>query len=306
MRVDAYHHLWDLKAVHYPWLTARGEPRFFGDPTSIQRDYLVGEFRGDASANGFQASVHIQVGVGDPFREAQWIDSIAISNPGWPAAQVAFCDLTQDDAEEKIHRLASFASVHGVRQIVGRSPQEDELTGSNRLLLDNNFLSGLQTVAAKNMTFDLQLIPSLMGPAAELFAKIPELPFVLCHAGSPYDLRAEGFRLWKRGLIEISKLPNAACKLSGYGMFKHDWTTPDLQSIVEACLDCFGPERCMYGSNFPVDSLYSTYSEIVSAYEKVVPSEMHEAFFGKKRNCLLQVEGSQQSMRIQQEWITTP
>jgi len=58
-RIDAHHHLWDLSAVHYPWLMARGEVRFFGDPAPIQRDYLIDEFRADASAHGFSASVHI-------------------------------------------------------------------------------------------------------------------------------------------------------------------------------------------------------------------------------------------------------
>ncbi|NNE81672.1 MAG: amidohydrolase, partial [Silicimonas sp.] len=64
MRIDAHHHLWDLDAVSYPWLMARGVPRFFGDPAPIQRNYLIEEFRFDAK--GFEASVHIQVGAEDP------------------------------------------------------------------------------------------------------------------------------------------------------------------------------------------------------------------------------------------------
>ena len=63
--IDAHHHLWDLSAVHYPWLMARGVERFFGDPTPIQRNYLIDEFRSEASVQGIAASVHIQVGAED-------------------------------------------------------------------------------------------------------------------------------------------------------------------------------------------------------------------------------------------------
>ncbi len=68
--IDCHHHMWDLSAVCYPWLMAKGESRFFGDPTAIQRDYLVDEFREEASASGFAASVHIQVGAADPLGRA--------------------------------------------------------------------------------------------------------------------------------------------------------------------------------------------------------------------------------------------
>ena len=61
MLIDAHHHLWDLDAVDYPWLNAKGVYRFFGDPTPIQRNYLLGEFRKEASEQGIRASVHIQV-----------------------------------------------------------------------------------------------------------------------------------------------------------------------------------------------------------------------------------------------------
>jgi hypothetical protein len=84
--IDAHHHLWDLSAVHYPWLEATGVTRFFGDPTPIQRDYLVDEFSRDASAEGFTGSVHIQVGAADGLAEAKWVQHIAEQTPigHWP------------------------------------------------------------------------------------------------------------------------------------------------------------------------------------------------------------------------------
>ena len=92
--VDAHHHLWDLDACHYPWLTARGVTRFFGDPTPIQKDYLVADLRDDAADYELAASVHVQVGVapGDELKETAWLQETG-DDTGLPSAIVAYCEL---------------------------------------------------------------------------------------------------------------------------------------------------------------------------------------------------------------------
>lgn len=281
MKIDAHHHLWDLNAVSYPWLMARGKARFFGDPAPIQRDYLLEEFRSNAEARGFNASVHIQVGAEDGLAEARWVQSIADANPDWPLVQVAFCDLAADDREEQLDALGTLSSLRGVRQIVGRAPEEDRQTGTNSLLANPDFLEGLHRLADRNLSFDLQLIPELMPATGALLAQVPQLPVVLCHAGSPHDRSTDGLRHWAKSLRHLSGLPNVFCKLSGLGMFDHDWTPQSIRPIVETCLDQFGTERCMFGSNFPVDSLSSSYARIVVAYESLVPGDAQQALFGK-------------------------
>ena len=279
-RIDAHHHLWDLEKVDYPWLMARGQERFFGDPSPIQRNYPVSEFRAEAEAFRIEASVHVQVGASDPMEEARWVQSIADDNPMWPAAQVAFCDLASESAEAELVSLSELPTVRGIRQIVGRSAKEDSATGTNRLLEDPNFERGLRTAADLRLSFDLQLIPELMHRTAELFARVEELPVALCHCGSPGDWSASGLKSWERSLRGLAALPQFHCKLSGLGMFRVGWTTEDIRSIVETCLELFGPDRCMFGSNFPVDSLRSSYGAIISAYEDIVPSGDHDAVFG--------------------------
>jgi len=270
MKIDAHHHLWDLSAVHYPWLMERGAHRFFGDPTPIQRDYTVAEFKADASSHGIEASVHIQVGAADGEAEARWVQAQADANPGWPAAQVAFCDLTAADRSDRHDRLTSLSTVRGIRQIVGRAPVEDAATGTAALLQSSDFLQGLRELAARRLTFDLQLIPELMDTAAAVFAEVPELPVVLCHAGSPHDRSDRGLEYWRGELRKLAVLPNMQCKLSGLGMFDHAWSTDAIRPIVLDCLEAFGPERCMFGSNFPVDSLSSTYARLFAAYEEIL------------------------------------
>lgn len=279
MRIDAHHHLWDLSAVHYPWLMAEGVPRFFGNPSPIQRDYLIEEFRSDAK--GFDGSVHIQVGAEDGFAEAAWVQSVADANPDWPLVQVAFCDLTSDNLSEALDRLHALPTIRGVRQIVGRAPGEDAVTGTNALLDDPRFVDGLREAGRRGLSFDLQLIPELYTAMGDILSEVPGTRIALCHAGSPHDRSRAGLRAWEKELRKLSALNHVTCKLSGLGMFDLGWSTESIRPIVETCLDQFGPSRMMYGSNFPVDSLYSDYARILTAYETLLPEAAQPAIFGE-------------------------
>lgn len=280
MKVDAHHHLWDLDAVHYPWLMAKGVERFFGDPTPIQRNYLIDEFRAEASAEGFDASVHIQVGAESGWAEAKWVQMIANQTQDWPIAQVVFCDLTSDDLAYQLDRFLTLPTVRGVRQIVGRAPDEDAQTGTNDLLDDPGFLEGLRESGRRGLSYDLQLIPELMSKTADVLAQAPDTKVALCHAGSPHDRSTTGLAAWSVALKSLSDLPQVTCKLSGLGMFDHEWDVGDIRPIVETVLSQFGPDRVMFGSNFPVDKLYSNYAQLAEAYQKIVPDSMHEKVFG--------------------------
>ncbi|MEO1202647.1 MAG: amidohydrolase, partial [Pseudomonadota bacterium] len=146
--VDAHHHLWDLDACHYPWLMARGVRRFFGDPTPIQKNFLVDDLRQDAADYALEASVHIQVGVapGEELKETEWLERTA-NEHGLPTAIVAFCELDRPDAMSVVeaHRAAS-PRLRGIRQIVGRSDEEDAKTGTAALLSNTRFKEHLQAI----------------------------------------------------------------------------------------------------------------------------------------------------------------
>ncbi|MGR3838441.1 MAG: amidohydrolase family protein [Cognatishimia sp.] len=277
--IDAHHHLWDLDAVSYPWLMAKGVERFFGDPSPIQRNYLIDEFRAEAGGQGFAASVHIQVGAESGWEEAKWVQSVADWAPDWPMAQVVFCDLTSKDLTDQLDAFQTLSTVRGVRQIVGRAPGEDAQTGTNALLDDPAFLAGLREAGRRGLSFDLQLIPELMEKTANILAQAPETQVALCHAGSPHDRSPLGLANWAEALKSLSGLDNVTCKLSGLGMFDHDWQAESFRAIVETVLGQFGADRVMFGSNFPVDKLYSDYPTLIAAYRALIPLEMHEQVF---------------------------
>jgi predicted TIM-barrel fold metal-dependent hydrolase len=256
-----------------------GKPRFFGDPTPIQRDYLLEEHRAISQNHGFAASVHIQVGAEDALAEARWVDQVAHANPDWPMVQVAFCDLTASDRERQLDQFQALASVVGVRQIVGRSPEEDAKNGTNALIADPEFKAGLQSLASRGLSFDLQLIPELMEPMGAVLAQVPDLQVVLCHAGSPYKRSSDGIAKWAAGLAHLSALPNVSCKLSGLGMFDHDWNAQTVRPVADVVMDQFGPDRVMFGSNFPVCSLSSTFDDLIERHMAIVSAEHHKAVF---------------------------
>ena len=268
--VDAHHHLWDLQACRYPWLMAKGVVRFFGDPTPIQKNYLVDDLRNDARDYELSASVHIQVGVaeGDELKETEWLQRVG-DEQGLPTAIVAFCDLDATDAAQRIAAQMRHPRLRGVRQIVGRSAEEDAVTGSGEVLESVVWRENLELLGELGLSFDLQLTPGQVARVADVLAQVPDTQVALCHCGSPWDQTASGLRKWREGLRLLAALPNVYCKISGLGMFDHDWTVDSIRPIVESCIDIFGARRCMFGSNFPVDKLHASFSDVWRAYEEL-------------------------------------
>jgi len=271
---DAHHHLWKLDHCHYPWLMAKGVKRFFGDPAPIQKDYLVEEFRKDAAAYELAGSTHIQVGVeeSDAVKETEWLQTQA-NETSLPSAIVAYADLTSDTIYEALSAHTRSQNFRGVRQIVGRHPIEDARTGTGELVTDVRFLRGLKLLEKKGFSFDLQLTETNYDSAVRMFHHLPDLKLAVCHFASPWDLSPEGFRRWRKAMKDFAAMPGCAMKFSGFGMFKADWRTGDIKPFVETALELFGEDRCMAGSNFPVDKLYGSYDRIWRALDELVPGK---------------------------------
>ena len=272
--VDAHHHLWDLEQVHYPWLMERGVRRFFGDPTPIQKDYLVCDFQYDFGELPVKASVHIQVGAaeGEAVRETRWLQqsSQASGAHGLPNAIVAFCDLSSVNAQQVLQEHSLSLNLRGVRQIIGRADEEDAITRSGDLLDNPTFAKHLRILGGMGLSFDLQLTPPQMPKAYSLIRETPDTPIALCHCGSPWDRSLEGLKFWRQNMAVLASLPNVVCKLSGFGMFDPQWNTQSVKDIVLFAIDTFGPERCMFGSNFPVDKLYKSYFEVYGHFMELI------------------------------------
>jgi predicted TIM-barrel fold metal-dependent hydrolase len=268
--VDAHHHLWDLNHCHYPWLMAEGVKRFFGDPAPIQKNYLASDFLSEDEKWQPDKSVHIQVGVqeSDSLKESQWLQQV-FEQAGVPNGIIAYADLSSVNAQQQLDQQSAVSNVRGIRQIVGRHPVEDLQHGTDSLLGDIQWRAGLSLLDRFGLSFDLQLIPPQYEQAFSVFSTLPGLKMAICHAGSPWDQSPEGLKHWRQGMKNFARLPNVYCKVSGLGMFNHDWSPEDIKPIVLDAIDIFGSNRVMFGSNFPVDSLYNSYAHTWNAYDEI-------------------------------------
>jgi predicted TIM-barrel fold metal-dependent hydrolase len=279
--VDAHHHLWSLREVSYPWLEQRGVRRFFGDPTPIQHDYRASDFRGDHGSFEVRKSVHVQVGAGpgQEIEETRWLEAEA-ERGGFPSAIVAYCDLSSPDAGRLLERHAAASKrLRGLRQIISRHPDEDARDSSPALLSNPQVAENLRLLPELGLSFDLQLTPPHMIAAARLFEQVEGLQVALCHAGSPWRRDPDGLAEWRDGLKALAGVPGLTCKLSGLGMFDPQWTLESLRPVAAAVLEIFGPDRVMWGSNFPVDKLYRGYAELLGTLLEIVPQDMHDQVF---------------------------
>lgn len=287
--IDAHHHLWDLGSIKHTWLAETGVTRFFGDPAPIQKNYFVPDFKGDHENLPVVASVHVQCGVvlEHNVKETEFVQ-VQSDNHGMANAIVAFCDITQSRAPAELDQHQVFGNLRGIRQIVGRDAVEDARNGTNALLENPAFKEGLKILIGRNLSFDLQLTPPLLPAAVKLFKSIENLPVAICHAGSPQDFSKSGMRDWQTGLKDFAEHGNVICKISGLGMFDHNWTVESFRERVLRTIDVFGPSRIAFGSNFPVDKLYASYVRTFEAFMTLTqdfsPSERDDMFFNTAKN----------------------
>lgn len=267
--IDAHHHLWDLSRVQYPWLLARGEARFFGQPDPIRKDYLPADYARD-TAGRISRSVHVQVGArpADELRETAFVADCCKQSEGhFPAAAVVALDLGQESIEKDLAAQLEYPVTRGVRHMIGKSPEENP---SLPPFVPETWVKNWRTVASHELSFDLQLTEDQFEIVLSALRLVPELRVAICHLASPWDRSAEGFRRWRSWMRQFAELPNISMKISGLSMFTQRWEEQTFLDWGLAALEIFGPERCMLGSNFPVDSLYLDYDELFTAWEKLV------------------------------------
>lgn len=282
--VDAHHHLTDLSRS-YPWLERSGPFPYHGDDTPIRRDYLLPEYLADARSLPdveLVASVHVENGAADARAETAWIDGL-VTQHGTPTAQVVKVDLLRPDAAAELEWHAGFPSVRGVRDILNWHP-DPRYSHRDRgdLLADAGWRSNFARLSGLDLSFDLQVFPSQLAEAAELARAHPDTRIVLDHAGMPIGRDPESLSAWRDGMRAVAACPNVAVKISALGVNDHHWSIESLRPIVLDTLEIFGPDRSMWGSNFPVDSLYSGYSELLTAYRRICADlsvDERDAFF---------------------------
>jgi predicted TIM-barrel fold metal-dependent hydrolase len=268
--IDAHHHIWRLDDL--PWLSGPQVPRIFGSYQPICRDYTIEEYRSDLAGCDVVKSVYIQTNwpAGRSYDEAQWVQSVSDAT-GWPHANVAHADLADPEAGALIARLAKLPATRGIRQQLHwhENPQY-RFAPRPEIMNDPDWRRGLALLADHGLLFEIQIFASQMADGAKLAKAFPQTIFVLEHAGMLEDISPGGWQFWREGMKALADCPNVNVKLSGFGTFVHAVRGDLMKSIVTEGVALFGADRCCYGSNFPIEKLWTDYKSLYRAFREAI------------------------------------
>ncbi|MGB6397884.1 MAG: amidohydrolase family protein [Bradyrhizobium sp.] len=268
--IDGHHHIWRLKDL--TWLSGPQVPRIFGPYEAIRRDYPIGQFRADTAGSDIVKSVYVQTNwpAGQSYEEAKWVQSVSDAT-GWPHANVAHADLADPDVGSLLGKLAKLPATRGIRQQIHwhENPQY-RFAPYPQVMNDAKWRRGLAQLAEHNLLFEIQLFTGQMRHGAELAREFPDTTFVLEHAGMLEDMSLNGWKCWREGMNSLAAHPNVHVKLSGLGTFVHACRLDVIGPIVKETVEIFGARRCLFGSNFPIEKLWTDYRTLYWTFRKTI------------------------------------
>lgn len=265
MRLDSHQHFWQYDPGQYPWI----RPDW-----PIRRSYLPADLAPELAAAGLDGTVAVQAR--QTVEETRWLLGLAEASPLIKGV-VGWVDLRSPELPAQLTQYASHPRLVGVRHVVQDEPDD-------RFMLGPDFLRGIAHLREYELTYDLLVFPRQLRAAVELAAAFPEQPFVLDHIAKP-PIATGDLRGWASLIIELAARPNVCCKVSGM-VTEADWQKwrpADFQPFLDVVFTAFGPERVMYGSDWPVCLLAGTYSrvyELARDYVRPLGAEVEARFFG--------------------------
>jgi len=264
--IDSHFHIWRQQDL--PWLVGPMVPRIFGPYEAIRRDYPIEEFLEDQKQSGVAKAVYVQTNwAKERFEdETAWVQETA-EQTGWPHAIVGYADLTVDDVRPQLDRLVRYPLLRGVRmQLHWHENPDYRFAASAGQVLHPKVRANVARLKDYGLSFDLQLFPGQMADGAVLVAENPQTRFILTHVGMLTGMEPEVVEEWEAGLRELAPYPNLFAKLSGLGTFVHRNDPAMIDFIVTRAVDILGSERLMFGSNFPIEKLWTDHHTMVQAY----------------------------------------
>jgi predicted TIM-barrel fold metal-dependent hydrolase len=282
--VDAHQHFWDPAVNNHPWLAPNAQIPFrYGDYSAIKRRYLPDTYRQDAAGHNVVQTVYVETewDPTDPIGETRYASGIA-ARFGVPNAVVAQAWLHRPDVRAVLAEQAAFPLVRSVRHKPEGATRAEQAGASRTLMSDPTWRDGFALLAKHGLAFDLQTPWWHLDEAVDLARDFPNTMIILNHAGLPSRRDADSLNAWRAAVARFAACPNTVVKLSGLGVPGERWTPEGNGWIVRTAITLFGAERTMFGSNFPVDSLCATFTEIINGFKAILaplPCVEQQAFF---------------------------
>lgn len=253
--VDSHIHVWDLNRFRYTWLDGNEQ---------LERDYSIADFRDATAGTQIEHIVFVQAAAlpEQALAEAEWVDRVATTDEPRITGIVADAPLELGAAAaEHLDRLKPMPRVRGIRRLI----QID--SDPPALVRRDSFIEGVRLLREYGYTFDICVQRHTLPAVADLVRACPDVQFVLNHLGNPNTARNKSVP-WLSDLARVAQYENVACKLSGMlSLAAPDWTVEKLHPYAEHVIESFGPDRVMYGSDWPVMALRGTYRQWVDAVD---------------------------------------
>lgn len=267
--IDTHVHFWDLRNprenLDWVWLPAGLDHPILGNIDNIKSlRYDIEGVWAEARFADVESFVHVQAAIGskDPVEETRWLEEMRADAPV-AFSIVGHVDLTTEDAIRQLdgHQEASpvFA---GVRDFA----VEPALAAGDLDVLD----AGLRELVKRDLVLDMDCEWHNMSTGLAVAERHPDLKIVLEHIGFPRSRDDAYFDSWSREIKKLAQAPNVTCKVSGLAMTDPRFTRESLRPWVMTCVEAFGPDRIVLGSNWPIDRLYSSYDVIMDLYREYV------------------------------------
>ncbi len=252
--VDSHIHLIDQKRFGYAW--SQGAP-------ALKRDWTPDDLAAAARPYEIEGFVFVEVDVDMPqyLDEADWVDGLARRDRRLLGA-VACLPLERGAAiEPEMARIAKLPAIRGVRRLIQNQPDPE-------YVLKAGFLEAMRLLPKYNLSFDICVLHPQLPNTLKMMRLCPEVAFVLDHIGKP-GIRAGRTDPWRSHIREMAALPNVVCKLSGLTTEAdpRTWTREQLRLYIDHVVECFGPDRILYGGDWPVSELAGAYLQWLATLE---------------------------------------
>jgi L-fuconolactonase len=266
MKIDSHQHFWRYNPTRDAWIT--------DDMSILKRDFLPEELAVECKANGIAASVAVQASQSE--EETLFLLELANDNPQI-AGVVGWADLASPKIDERLQFFSRHAKLRGFRHIAQAEPDD-------RFLVRPDFMRGVSRLREFDFAYDILIYPKQLPAAIELVSKFPEQRFVIDHIAKP-EIKSNSIALWTTHVRRIAEFPNLFCKLSGLVTEAdwRNWKPADFTPYLDVVLDAFGPDRVMFGSDWPVCLLAASYAQvkqIVDDFLRDCTSAQKENIFG--------------------------
>jgi predicted TIM-barrel fold metal-dependent hydrolase len=254
--IDTHQHLWDLSQFRYSWTET--QPR-------LKRSFRLEDYQRATSGLDVLQTVHVEADVDEPFREAEtrYILSLAERPETRIGGVVAALRPESKQFPAELERLAGHHALKGIRRLLQSAP--DDLPSQPL------FRQHVRLLASYGLSFDLCLQARQLPATVQLVSDCPDVSFILDHCANP-EIRLGVSNLWRDQIAELASYPHVACKISGLvnNADWERWKAEDLRPAIEWVLACFGWDRVMFGSDWPVCTLASSFQRWVDALLLVV------------------------------------